>query len=187
MEELDFLPPLPNEDLPLSIVIEDENTVERIRDAQPESTNDGWSALFDTNSKKFYFHNQVTGETTWENPRTRQQSVSSQTENKFEEEKKHDAVSPLADQDIPVFQAKFDRRNGRFVSDPSRSVENYSLGARADRQMSRFFDTTSVKDDGVSLKAERRAMKHSKRSIQVFKQKQKEKQESRRRTWLTQD
>lgn len=186
------LPPLPDEEPPEDESEDESNHVDETMVSRPD---DGWRAIFDEESQQYYFHNELTKETTWDNPRAKDGATGTVSDDKDPKKDKngideddysiHFSETPK-DADF-TFQARFDRRTGRFVSDPNRDVENYTPEARADRQMSRFFDSAQMEDTGLSLKAERRALKYSKRELQLFKEKQKVKKETKRRAWLTKD
>lgn len=191
------LPPLPDEELPaapasLHPAIDSTSPPSGIEDGRGA---DGWQAIFDPSSKAFYFYNHLTEETTWENPRERAGASSGSTSadhmTRAEADQQHvsqNTASSSSSQTLDLaVKARFDRVTGRFVADPNRSVANYTTEARADRQMSHYFDASKTEDTGTSLKAERRLQKHSKKELAAFRLKQKEKKEHRRRAWLTED
>lgn len=177
------LPPLPSEEEPSAVGIpKSVAPVDLSANPNPEEPSDDWHAIYDPSSKQFYFHNTRTKETTWDNPRLGRESDGRETP------ETHASILPKSTEDTPlVFQARFDRVTGRFISDPNRSVENFTPEARADRQMSHYVDTSKIEDTGLSLKAERRKRQYSKKELSTFKLKQKEKRENKRRQWLLTD
>lgn len=148
---------------------------------------DAWEAIYDSQTSRFYFYNKDTKITTWENPRAHVQptAANSLSEAKPEDYAKHFSGS-LSDAAL-AFEARFDRRTGRFVTDPGRGAKNYSEHARSERQMSRYFDDKLIDDSGASAKAARRSLRHSKSELMAFKRKNKEKQDRKRRAWLSAD
>lgn len=194
-------PPLPEEELPPTVESQylashskipllDQSTNES--ELHTKSLNDvvsadPWQAIFDAKSKTYYFHNTDTGATTWDNPRAK---PSNESDSGHERSVPHGYTThfqrPVAEAEFS-FQARFDRRTGKFIADASRTVENHSVSARAARQLSRYVDEKSIEEDGRSLRAERRAREHTKEEIKLFKQKHKEKRNQRRRAWLVAD
>lgn len=175
-------PPLPEEDIP-PVPEEPLPTANGSDDRFEEhQKSDGWQAIYDHESKDYYFYNIYTKETTWQNPR----QIVVQTETP-PETASAPVEAPVGEASELTFQARFDRVSGRFIADPNRTVENYSSSARAQRQMSHYFDPSKIPDSGKSLKAERRAQKHTKKELAAFKSKHKARKEQRQRAWLIND
>lgn len=177
-------PPLPDEDLPETA--ESGQTVHQAAADNSSTDLDGWQAIYDPNVKAYYFYNNHTKETTWDNPRSAQPSISPAHMTHQEDGSATSKKGEVKEADF-AFQARFDRRTGRFIADVNKTVENYTADARADRQLSRYVDASQMHEDGRSLRAERAAKEYSKQEMKVFKQKYKEKREHRRRAWLLKD
>lgn len=185
-------PPLPAEEPPS---LTEEDTSNRELDTnftgslqQSEEGEDDWQAIYDQSSKSFFFYNKQTKETTWENPREKSDQDISYGQDHLKKRQNIDVGAHQArGSDVPVFQAQFDRRTGRFVADPTRVPENFTADARSDRQMQNFLDLNKLDQSGSSMKENRRNVKHSKAELQLFKLKHKEKRDTRRRAWLMKD
>lgn len=81
--------------------------------------------------------------------------------------------------------AHFNRFTGKF-QDPSVNPDNHNDANKSRRQMNAFFDVDAAANahDGRSLKAERRSKPLSKKEIQAYNTKRREKKEAKRRAWL---
>ncbi|KAF2871272.1 hypothetical protein BDV95DRAFT_573646 [Massariosphaeria phaeospora] len=81
--------------------------------------------------------------------------------------------------------AHFNRFNGRFQG-PSSGPEMHNDDNKSRRQLNAYFnvDDAANSHNGRSLKAERRNKVKSKKQVQEFKQKRKDKKEQKRREWL---
>ncbi|KAF2021396.1 hypothetical protein BU24DRAFT_417054 [Aaosphaeria arxii CBS 175.79] len=81
--------------------------------------------------------------------------------------------------------AHFNRFTGRYQASGI-NPNNHSDEAKSQRQMNAFFDVDAAANshDGRSLKAERRAKQLTKKELQAFKDKRREKKEEKRRAWL---
>jgi hypothetical protein len=79
----------------------------------------------------------------------------------------------------------FNRFTGRFQTDEV-NPENHNDENKSRRQMTAFFDVDAAANshDGRSLKAERRGKNLSKKELQAYKNKRREKKEEKRRAWL---
>ena len=210
-------PPLPDEPLPEAL---DEETAPPLPDEPLPTTegdarlaeevgDDGWEAIYDAGSGAYYFHNARTGVTTWDNPRITTSTHPSLAPAQADHSAVADSGSVAGDkmEERPiVVKARFDRF-GRMISDPTRTPENYTADARAERQLAAFYNTalTSTNSppgvglgagagavgvpghDGRSLKQERRDKRYSRQELREFKLKYKEKKELKRRAWLTEE
>ncbi|KAL5386364.1 hypothetical protein DPSP01_004092 [Paraphaeosphaeria sporulosa] len=81
--------------------------------------------------------------------------------------------------------AQFNRFTGRFQQ-AGMNPEYHNDENKSKRQMSAFFDVDAAANshDGRSLKAERRGKALSKKELQAFKNKRRDKKEEKRRAWL---
>lgn len=81
--------------------------------------------------------------------------------------------------------AHFNRFTGRFQQ-AGMNPEYHNDENKSKRQMNAFFDVDAAANshDGRSLKAERRGKALSKKELQAFKNKRRDKKEEKRRAWL---
>ncbi|BFZ53650.1 hypothetical protein PYCC9005_000679 [Savitreella phatthalungensis] len=164
-ETADTPPPLPDEPVPETPEESSAVTKQNIPAGDHETSEDAWEAILDAASGEYYFHNRSTGKTTWENPRL--------------------ASISTTDTVVPTVTAYFDK-HGKFV--PShRRPELHTSDARADRQLSAFFDpsTAPLTSDGRSLRRDRQKIRWSKEQVKAFKQKKQLRKEDKRRGWLS--
>ncbi len=79
----------------------------------------------------------------------------------------------------------FNRFTGKWQN-AEFTTERFSDESKSKRQMNAFFDVDAAANshDGRSLRAERQQKKLSKRELQTFKEKRREKKEEKRRAWL---
>ncbi|BFZ59948.1 hypothetical protein YB2330_000970 [Saitoella coloradoensis] len=187
-------------------------TTAAAKDAQPQ---DAWQAVWDSTHQAYYFYNTDTKEVTWTNPRVppgsgEEKAALEQQRQQLQQAQRaygavaqdpyaayageeypypHQAAAPGTEEDYSL-AARFNKRTGRFQADPKLDPSRHTVEARADRQMSAFFDTEQWNQtSGMSLKEERREMykKLTKKEIAEYKAKKKEKKEMKRRAWLTKD
>ena len=189
-EEVPIDPPLPEEEVPTSLAtnvahcepplpegedlpVDSEGLTHENDD---DNENDGWQAIYDPNFKAFYFYNTITKTTTWDNPRAKQaEGATSNSKNGQLQETSF------------AFQAQFSRRTGRFIADPTKTADQQTVDAREDRQLSRFFDISTLDAGGMSLRGERAEQTYSKQQMKLFKKNYKERKEAKRRAWLLTD
>lgn len=114
----------------------------------------------------------------------------SDDEEQEEEEEAPAAVpnAPAQSNDDEYAQTvNFNRWTGRFQQ-PGVGPEYHNDENKSRRQMANFFDVDAAANshDGRSLKEERteKAQRLSKRELQAFKQRNKQKKEQKRRAWL---
>ncbi len=183
--------------------IQHTNTVEEIHDVKStevKEPEDGWTAIFEPNYNAYYFYNSKTGETTWDNPRANDRHATAPAETRAgerlettEEDKEREEYAQSfpqqQDETDYAFAARFNRRTGRFVGDPNRTVDNNTVDARTERKMRRIIDPDAAENqhDGRSLRAERAKLKYTKKEMAEFKLKYKEKKNQARRGWLTKE
>lgn len=81
--------------------------------------------------------------------------------------------------------AQFNRFTGRFQQ-AGLNPDYHNDENKSKRQMTAFFDVDAAANshDGRSLKAERRSKALSKKELQAFKNKRRERKEEKRRAWL---
>lgn len=79
----------------------------------------------------------------------------------------------------------FNRFTGKWQN-ADFTPERFSDESKSKRQMNAFFDVDAAANshDGRSLKAERANKKISKKELQAFKDKRRDKKEEKRRAWL---
>merc|ERR1712230_249716 len=194
-------PPLPDEPPPLP------------SEAPPsEATDDGWQPMWDEHAQAYYFYNRFTNVSQWENPRvpeaTQQAHDPTATlpANGGYNPAIHGDYDPNADYAQPTITehtatvdgapgteptdayaatGAFNRFTGKWQN-ADFTPDRFSDAAKSGRQMSAFFDVDAAANthDGRSLKAERANKKISKKELQAFKDKRREKKEEKRRAWL---
>ena len=140
----DEQPPLPEEDEP-PLPEGEEPPQSSAQAAQPQvlqGTN-GWSAIFEPQSQRYYYYNQTTGVTTWDNPFSNIQKEEDKSSNKrqfYQEE--DDAIDPDLAHLLPssskdphgYVQAKFNTRTGQFNSKSWQTPEHVSAINKSRRQ-----------------------------------------------------
>lgn len=159
------VPPLPDEQPPLPEEEEpplpegEEPPQSSAQTAQPQvlqGTN-GWSAIFEPQSQRYYYYNQTTGVTSWDNPFSNIQKEEDKSSNKrqfYQEE--DDAIDPDLAHLLPssskdphgFVQAKFNSRTGQFNSKSWQTPEHVSAINKSRRQqgeLSVFAFLTSLK------------------------------------------
>lgn len=180
-------------------------------EAPPGQEDDGWEAVFDSDSQAWYFYNRITQQTQWENPRVLDASSSAAAEpaapkrvaggynpaihgdydpnadyaveaQQEEEEQDRQSADPGA---MYAATGKFNRFTGKWQA-ADLNPENFNDESKSKRQMNAYFDVDAAANshDGRSLKAERAGKKLSKAEIKAFQQKRREKKEEKRRAWL---
>ena len=104
-----------------------------------------------------------------------------------EEEEKASAAAAGASQDYSA-TAQFNRFTGKFQQ-ADKGPELHNDENKSKRQMNAFFDVDAAANshDGRSLKAERRSKPLTKKQVQEYNQRRKEKKEQKRRAWLRSD
>jgi hypothetical protein len=189
-------PPLPEEPVPQKATEED----------------DGWAPLWDDRAQAYYFFNRFTNVSQWENPRVPDASETvtrppAPTTGGYNPAI-HGDYDPNADYAQPsqVDGANVTADNGQQTVDPAEAYaatgafnrftgkwqaadlgpDKFSDEAKSKRQMNAFFDVDAAANShgGRSLKAERQGKKFSKKEMQAFKEKRREKKEEKRRAWL---
>lgn len=181
-------PPLPDEEPPTDAISTPASPTaehpslpdEPVPESQPEES-DGWQAILDQASQRYYFHNACTGETTWTNPRAPSESVT-QVPSDYATHFGHSG--PTSD---VAFKVQFNKRTGKFVRDPEKTVENFTSDGRGERQLKAFFDPETFNQEGKSFRAERAQAQYSKKEMQEMKKRYKEKREQKKRSWLTKE
>ncbi|KAI0023281.1 hypothetical protein F4780DRAFT_105636 [Xylariomycetidae sp. FL0641] len=189
------LPPLPNE-------------------PPPPVEDDGWEYVWDYTHQAYAFHNRITDEWTWENPRVPQaaaQAAVGVPEPPRNEELPAGGYNPAihGDYDPNAWYAKknqqeaeapptidpaaayaaigsFNRFTGRWQAGDHQNPERHTDEAKSYRQQNAFFDVDAAANshDGRSLKAERSGKKPTRAELKHFKEKRRAKKEEKRRAWL---
>jgi hypothetical protein len=198
-------PPLPDEQPPLPV--EAPPTT-----ANPDD--DGWDPIWDDRAQAYYFFNRFTNKSQWENPRvpetTQSAAAAADTTAKGPSGGYNPAIhgdyDPTADyakptdvqhHDDPVAQTgtnpaelygatgAFNRFTGKWQN-ADFTPDRFSDESKSKRQMNAFFDVDAAANshDGRSLKAERANKKISRKELQAFKDKRRDKKEEKRRAWL---
>ncbi|EMR10295.1 hypothetical protein PNEG_01556 [Pneumocystis murina B123] len=148
---------------------------------------DGWKAIFDPQTRSYYFWNSKTNETTWKNPRAPEDT--SNDPRKLEDRIQEMASERSHPYKEYVFTARFNRMTGKWQNDPNKIPENFTEDARALRQQSFYFDVegTAAAHDGRSFLEERRQKRLTKKELALYKKQNKKKKEQRKREWLLED
>lgn len=144
----DEQPPLPEEEEP-PLPEGEEPPQSSAQAAQPQvlQGNNGWSAIFEPQSQRYYYYNQTTGVTTWDNPFSNIQKEEDKSSNKrqfYQEE--DDAIDPDLAHLLPssskdphgYVQAKFNTRTGQFNSKSWQTPEHVSAINKSRRQQGAF-------------------------------------------------
>ncbi|EPE10263.1 ww domain-containing protein [Ophiostoma piceae UAMH 11346] len=190
-------PPLPDEPLP-----------------EEQGNNDGWDPMWSEEHQAWYFHNRITQQTQWENPRVPVDGAAASAVAGGYNPAIHGDYDPTAwyatggvaapeevddkvDRSAAIAAAAAAAAAVIQSTDPSTfrgsrlDVESggghrYTNDAKSGRQLNAFFDVaaTSNDHDGRSLKAERSGKKPSKAELKAFKEKRRAKKEEKRRAWL---
>lgn len=104
-----------------------------------------------------------------------------------EEEEEAEAAAGLPHPNAGEYAttAHFNRFTGRFQQ-AGMNPEYHNDENKSKRQMNAFFDVDAAANshDGRSLKAERRGKPLTKKEVQAYKNKRREKKEEKRRAWL---
>lgn len=110
-----------------------------------------------------------------------------------EEEEQEEAAAAAARGSYPAAYdysatAQFNRFTGKFQQ-TGQGPELHNDENKSKRQMNAFFDVDAAANshDGRSLKAERRSKPLTKKQVQEYNQRRKEKKEQKRRAWLRSD
>lgn len=162
---------------------------------------DGWEAIYDESSNNYYFYNRLTKQTTWTNPRVKEDNQQEDSELvRIMTDPKYKELSTY--EKYKLYQQL--KNNNKQTEDQEQEGENEEHGSPA--QITAFIDKQAKNSDkssvspdaladpssamnrfskGKSLKAERAGTKVSKQQLKVFKQRQKEKKELKKRKWLT--
>ena len=181
----DSTPPLPDEPVPADPPLPDE-PLPADDQANDADKDDGWQAIWDAAHQAYYFHNDITGENTWTNPR-----VVTSTESQPPAQDLHptDDIAPPPDTPDLSFSANFNRKTGKFQDLSRRNVDSYTQHARMNRKLGDYFDVSADESqrNGKSLKAERREIKWSKAQVEHFKQARKDKRRKRQMDFLLND
>ncbi|KPI36397.1 WW domain-containing protein C2F3.14c [Cyphellophora attinorum] len=197
-------PPLPDEQAPPLPA----------EQAPDDQNDDGWAPVWDDHAQAYYFYNRFTNATQWQNPRVPEASQSvtapasegprstvggynpavhgdydpnadyaKAAQTTFEE---HDSAATAASAaELYAATGSFNRFTGKWQN-ADFTPERFSDESKSKRQMNAFFDVDAAANshDGRSLKAERANKKVSKKELQAFKDKRREKKEEKRRAWL---
>lgn len=144
-------PPLPDEEEPESAGEQQVQEGEQSQQSQKPPTqilhgSNGWSAVYEPNSSQYYYYNQSTGATTWQNPFSNINPEINPEENasikrQFYQEE-DDAIDPELAYLMPSsskdpagsVQAKFNTRTGQFNSKSWQTPEHVSAINKSRRQ-----------------------------------------------------
>lgn len=199
-------PPLPDEEAP---PLPDEAPPLPAEAPPAKSADDGWQPMWDDHAQAYYFFNRFTNVSQWENPRVpeaTQQPADQPAVHGGYNPAIHGDYDPNADyakpqatpQDVSADGAQgseptgayaatgaFNRFTGKWQN-ADFTPDRFTDEAKSGRQMSAFFDVDAAANthDGRSLKAERANKKISKKELQAFKDKRRERKEEKRRAWL---
>ena len=200
-------PPLPGEEQP---PLPDEAPPLPAEAPPSESADDGWQPMFDERAQAYYFFNRFTNVSQWENPRVPEATAtvtqSAKPTSGGYNPAIHGDYDPNADYaqaDAPDAEAgadqaavanpadayaatgAFNRFTGKWQA-ADFTPDRFSDESKSKRQMSAFFDVDAAANthDGRSLKAERANKKISKKELQAFKEKRRDRKEEKRRAWL---
>jgi hypothetical protein len=200
-------PPLPDEQSPLP-----EEAPPLPDEAPPsDSADDGWQPMWDERAQSYYFYNRFTNVSQWENPRVPEATAVAVTKeakptaggynpavhgdydpnadyaqpDAISTEATSDAASTANPADAYAATGAFNRFTGKWQA-ADFTPDRFSDESKSKRQMSAFFDVDAAANthDGRSLKAERANKKISKKELQQFKDKRRERKEEKRRAWL---
>jgi hypothetical protein len=203
----DEQPPLPDEQPPLP----DEQPPLPAETAPAEAADDGWQPMWDERAQAYYFFNRFTNVSQWENPRVPEATTTANAqETKPHAGGYNPAIHGDYDPNADYAQAgqataeatteqtpgidpaaayaatgAFNRFTGKWQA-ADFTPDRFSDESKSKRQMSAFFDVDAAANthDGRSLKAERANKKISKKELQAFKEKRRDKKEEKRRAWL---
>jgi hypothetical protein len=140
--------------------------------------NSDWRAVLDPDSKEYYYWNTLTNETTWKNPFEKEETNSTTT------------TVPSEYQEY-IAQGHFNKKTGKFTSDTSEfNPRNGTESAKYTRTVSEHFDyNTWANNRGEEGQMEERRkgpQNLTRRQLDYFKQKKKEKLK-KKRSWLFDD
>lgn len=168
--------------------------------------------MWDERAQAYYFYNRLTNVSQWENPRVPEVTATAVVQENTQPATGgynpaiHGDYDPNADyakpdqSDVQTSTAEeaaataadayaatgaFNRFTGKWQA-ADLTTERFSDESKSRRQMSAFFDVDAAANthDGRSLKAERANKKVSKKELQAFKDKRRERKEEKRRAWL---
>ncbi|TIA82428.1 hypothetical protein E3P89_01092 [Wallemia ichthyophaga] len=206
-------PPLPDEEEPVLEQSESAGSSENPQQShQPHPQilhgKNGWSAIYEPNSSQYYYYNQSTGATTWQNPfsniNPQHDSINTNKREFYHEE--DDAIDPELAHLMPSsstdpagsVQAKFNARTGQFNSKSWQTPEHVSAINKSRRQQAAFFDLDAFErqrnDDHMAKKAKIDELgkdsvkpKLSKDQVKMYKEQKAAKRYKTKTDWLVND
>lgn len=129
-----------------------------------------WQAVYDATSARYYFWSPSTNKTQWTNP--------------YED---NATATTTSNEPEYSYAAHFNARTGRFTSDGN-GAEKASDFSRAKRQMDFFFDYDKFAEQRAKeIMNPEPKKKLTKAQVERFKQRRKEKKETKKKMWLIND